>query len=421
MTKISIQGSSTGGGGGSGTVTSVALTTGTSGTNVNVSGSPITTSGTITVNIPIASAVNTGKLSSTDFIAFNAKQAAISLTTTGTSGAATFIANTLNIPQYAGTVTSVALASGTTGTDVNVTGSPITGSGTITVNIPIASAVNTGKLSSTDFIAFNAKQAAISLTTTGTSGAATFIANTLNIPQYATSPAGTDGQVQYNNGGAFGGDAAFNWDDTNKRLGLGTATPIGLLHLKTTAATTRQVIDSDAGQSRVISYRTSGLQRFGLYVNNVLETGGNIGSNFAIRRYDDTGTFAGTPLSIIRSTGQVTIPESLTLSGSKLINFIPETNARSASFTINSTNQDTLCGAVIEATGALTITIDASVRNGFNVSVIQMTANSSTFAVTGGLTLRNRQGHTKTFGQWATVTLFRSSGNDLILAGDTAP
>jgi hypothetical protein len=327
----------------------------------------------------------------------------------------------LNIPQYAGTVTSVALASGTTGTDVNVTGSPITGSGTITVNIPIASAVNTGKLSSTDFIAFNAKQAAISLTTTGTSGAATFIANTLNIPQYATSPAGTDGQVQYNNGGAFGGDAAFNWDDTNKRLGLGTATPIGLLHLKTTAATTRQVIDSDAGQSRVISYRTSGLQRFGLYVNNVLETGGNIGSNFAIRRYDDTGTFAGTPLSIIRSTGQVTIPESLTLSGSKLINFIPETNARSASFTINSTNQDTLCGAVIEATGALTITIDASVRNGFNVSVIQMTANSSTFAVTGGLTLRNRQGHTKTFGQWATVTLFRSSGNDLILAGDTAP
>ena len=125
-------------------------------------------------------------------------------------------------------------------------------------------------------------------------------------------------------------------------------------------------------------------------------------------------------MSIIRSTGEVTIPESLTLSGSKLKNFIPEINARSANFTINSTNQDTLCGAVIEVSGALTITIDASVRDGFNVSVIQETANSSTFATTGGLTLRNRQGHTKTFGQWSTVTLYKS-GSDLVLAGDTAP
>lgn len=42
--------------GGSGTVTSVALSTGTTGTDINISGSPITTSGTITINIPDASA-----------------------------------------------------------------------------------------------------------------------------------------------------------------------------------------------------------------------------------------------------------------------------------------------------------------------------------------------------------------------------
>lgn len=41
-----------------------------------------------------------------------------------------------------GTVTSVALATGTTGTDVNVSGSPITSSGTITINIPDASSSN---------------------------------------------------------------------------------------------------------------------------------------------------------------------------------------------------------------------------------------------------------------------------------------
>lgn len=318
-----------------------------------------------------------------------------------------------------GTVTSVALASGTSGTDINVTGSPVTTAGTLTFNVPVANATNTGKLSNTDWLSFNGKQAAITLTTTGTSGAATFAAGTLNIPIYATAPAGTNGQVQFNNSSAFGADSAFNWDNTNKRLGLGTATPVGLLHLKTTAATTRQVIESDAGQNRIISYRTGALQRFGLYVNNVAETGGNVGSNFAIRRYDDTGTLAGTPFSIIRSTGQVTIPEGLTLSGSKFINFIPETNSRSTNFTIDSTNQDTLCGSIIEVSNAVTITIDASVRDGFNVSIIQMTANSSTFATTGAITLRNRQGHNKTFGQWATVTLYKF-GSNLVLAGDTA-
>jgi len=236
----------------------------------------------------------------------------------------------------------------------------------------------------------------------------------------STSPGGADGQVQYNNGGAFGGDSAFNWDDTNKRLGIGTATPLGILHLKTTGTTTRQVIDGDAGQFRIITFRTSGLQRFGLYVNNDAETGFSAGSNFAIRRYDDSGTLLGTPFSIIRSTGEVTIAESLNLSGSKLKNFIPETIAISGNLTINSANQNTYCGSVLEVTGALTVTFDGSIRDGFNISVIQKDVNQTTFAVTGGLTLRNRLSNTKTAGQWATVTLYKDYSNNLILAGDTA-
>lgn len=56
-----------------GTVTSVGFNTGTSGTDVSVSGSPVTGSGTITLNIPTASGTNTGKLSSTDWTTFNNK------------------------------------------------------------------------------------------------------------------------------------------------------------------------------------------------------------------------------------------------------------------------------------------------------------------------------------------------------------
>jgi hypothetical protein len=56
-----------------------------------------------------------------------------------------------------GTVTSVAVAAGTTGSDVNISGSPITTSGTITINIPTASSTNRGALSSTDWTTFNQK------------------------------------------------------------------------------------------------------------------------------------------------------------------------------------------------------------------------------------------------------------------------
>jgi len=81
-------------------VTSVGITLGSSGTDVSVSGSPITSSGNITINIPTASATNRGALSSADWSTFNSKQGAITLTTTGTSGASTLVGNTLNIPNY---------------------------------------------------------------------------------------------------------------------------------------------------------------------------------------------------------------------------------------------------------------------------------------------------------------------------------
>jgi len=81
-------------------VTSVGITLGSSGTDVSVSGSPITSSGNITINLPTASATNRGLLSAADWSTFNSKQGAITLTTTGTSGASTLVGNTLNIPNY---------------------------------------------------------------------------------------------------------------------------------------------------------------------------------------------------------------------------------------------------------------------------------------------------------------------------------
>lgn len=130
-----------------GTVTSVAaLTLGTTGADVSSTVATGTTTPVITLNIPTASGSARGVLSSTDWTSFNAKQNPISLTTSGTTGAATFIGNTLNIPQYAGTTYTFNAPL------VNAAG---------TVSIGIATGTTNGYLSSTDWTIFNGKGNAV--------------------------------------------------------------------------------------------------------------------------------------------------------------------------------------------------------------------------------------------------------------------
>jgi hypothetical protein len=108
----------------------------------------------------------------------------------------------------------------------------------------VAVAVNrggTGATTSSGALTNLGAQAALTLTTTGTSGAATLVGATLNIPEYSggggmaiggaiTSAtagsvlfAGASGVLQQDNANLF-------WDDANNRLGIGTATPLSKLH-----------------------------------------------------------------------------------------------------------------------------------------------------------------------------------------------
>ena len=138
-----------------GTVTSVAaLTIGTTGTDITSTVADPTTTPVITLNIPTASAVNRGALSSADWSTFNAKQNAltagtgislvgdtvtntapdqvVSITGAGTSVVTGTYPNftVTSADQYVGTVTSVdAIA----GTGISVSGGPITSSGSITI------------------------------------------------------------------------------------------------------------------------------------------------------------------------------------------------------------------------------------------------------------------------------------------------
>jgi hypothetical protein len=110
---------------GAGTVTSVNI----------ASGTPMSiTNNTTTPEISMAAATGSvnGYLTSTDWTTFNGKQNTITLTTTGTSGAATLVGASLNIPQYTG-------GSGTV-TNVSGTGAISVATGTTTPVISVATA-----------------------------------------------------------------------------------------------------------------------------------------------------------------------------------------------------------------------------------------------------------------------------------------
>ena len=76
----------------------------------------------------------------------------IAITTDDTTDTVTF-----TVTDAGGTVTCVEAVACTTGTDISVTGSPITTSGKFCINIPTASATKRGALSSTDWSTFNSK------------------------------------------------------------------------------------------------------------------------------------------------------------------------------------------------------------------------------------------------------------------------
>ena len=123
-----------------------------------------------------------------------------------------------------GTITSIS-------TSGPITGGTITSTGTI--GITQATGSTDGYLSSTDWTTFNSKQSAITLTTSGTSGAATFIGNTLNIPQYQaalTNPVTGTGTLNYVSKWASSstlGDSLIYDNGTN--VGIGTTSPAAKL------------------------------------------------------------------------------------------------------------------------------------------------------------------------------------------------
>lgn len=408
-------------GGGTGTVTSVALTTPT---GLSVTGSPITTSGTLALSLTTGYSIPTTASQTTWDTAYTNR--ITSLTTTGSSGSATLSANTLNVPTYTlaglggqasstnltslsgltyasasfvkmtaagtfaldtntyylasnpsgytnntGTVTSVAaLTLGTTGTDLSSSVANGSTTAVITLNVPTASALNRGALSSADWTTFNNKQGALTLTTTGTSGAATLVGNTLNIPNYSTGGgSGTVTSVSVVSANGFAGTVAtatstpaitISTSITGLLKGNGTA--ISAATANTDYLAVSNPIYTGTLSTGTLTYTPSGLflsaqQSVNSYIQAVFQnssSGTSASSDVVLNNNVSTDTTfygnLGINSSTYTGTGSLNLPNVTYLTSTSADLVLGTTTSNAIRFVINSGTAD---AAIIKTTSQL--------------------------------------------------------------------
>jgi heat shock protein HslJ len=69
------------------------------------------------------------------------------------------------------------------------------------------------------------------------------------------------------------------------------------------AGTNRVRMSANAGQARIFSFASANVARWAFRVDGA-ETGSNAGADWALRSYNDAGTFVRSPLAVTRSTGE---------------------------------------------------------------------------------------------------------------------
>lgn len=169
------------------------------------------------------------------------------------------------------------LTTGTSGTNFAI----VSSGDTHTFNLPVASATNTGKLSSTDWTTFNNKQNAITDPITGT-GTST-------------------GVAYFNSGTSITSEAAFNYDASTNRLGVNTSVP---------NATIGANAGTDGGYSLLLKNDNANYNGIGFATSSVY--GNVIGT-------EKLGTAPAMNMTLLNQSGYISITETGNL-GVNIIN-----------------------------------------------------------------------------------------------------
>ena len=121
--------------------------------------------------------------------------------------------------------------------------------------------------------------------------------------QISVPPSGVAGAIQFSNGSAFASDAAnFFWDNTNKRLGIGTNAPVSTLNvlgLSTFVGSSGNTLGSTTAGAAAVFYQTG--------YAGTLAIGGYSNSGGEIQAYQNNGTYLSGSMWLQRQSGNVLI------------------------------------------------------------------------------------------------------------------
>lgn len=180
--------------------------------------------------------------------------------------------------------TTVFLSATTSGAFASA--SPVSSFATTTyryrIGIVAVSSATVGSVNVTPTTAFPANGPAGSLlTVSSTTGALTWAATTSPLFGFSSGGGGTPGgsntHVQFNNSGVFGGVADFVWDNINKRLGIGTSSPISQFTVSNAANTSFLSFDATttfSGNMFNVATSSTGVTLFGITQYGHISTGG---------------------------------------------------------------------------------------------------------------------------------------------------
>lgn len=117
-------------------------------------------------------------------------------------------------------------------------------------------------------------------------------------------------------------------------------------------------------------------------------------------------------------SGNLTVTGSIFVSGSSIYGQVAELTSSTTDYTL--LRQDSGKFLNVNSGSAVTVTVPAGLPTGFTVSLCQLGAGQITISGAVGVTINNRQSHTKTAGQYSVVSLVGTSADTYVFVGDTS-
>jgi hypothetical protein len=264
-------------------------------------------------------------------------------------------------------VTSVGITLGSSGTDVSVSGSPITSSGNITINIPTASATNRGLLSAADWVTFNSKQDAGSFVTLDT-------AQTITAQKTFTTSGSSDTMIiSHGSGSGFALDVL--------KAGNGEAIRV----TKTSGSGNAMTISGGNFEAGTI-VKTGGTSSQFLKADGSIDSTAYTTNTGTVTSVSGTGTVSGLSLSgTVTTSGNLTLGGTLSLTSANVtdaLGFTPYNATNPAGYT---TNVGTVTSVAALTLGTSGTDLSSTVANGTTTPVITLNVPTASAANRGAL------------------------------------